>query len=150
MKNRFLQLVIFPEVKTFFSQLIKVEMKISHIYLQQSDGTVTDLTSGENEKANFAGWARDLKHFYYISNGRDANYFDLLKMNIEDMTSEVTYENTDGLDIANMSNNEKYLVLTKPITTSSNEMILVNTETGERTTLSNKQGTYSPPIFHAG
>ena len=136
-----------PDSDDFLFSADKGGNEITHIYLQKTDGTVTDLTPGENEKANFAGWARDLKHFYYISNGRDANYFDLMKMNIEDMSAEMVYENTDGLDLANLSNNERYLVLIKPVTSSTNDMILVDTETGDRTTLSEVPGAYSPQFF---
>lgn len=123
--------------------------EINHLYLQQEDGTARDLTPGEKEKAGFAGWARDLKHFYYTSNGRDPNYFDLHKMDIEGFNSEVVYENKDGLDISTLSNSERYLVLTKTKTTSTNDMFLVDTETGERTQLSSKEegASYSPQFF---
>ncbi|NNF33406.1 MAG: S9 family peptidase [Saprospiraceae bacterium] len=136
-----------PDSDDFLFSADKGGNEISHIYLQKADEEVVDLTPGENEKANFAGWHKDLEHFYYVSNERDANYFDMRKMNIKDMTSELVYENTDGLDIAQLSYNERYLVLTKPITTSTNEMILVDTETGERTNLNTVEGAYSPQFF---
>ena len=136
-----------PDSEDFLFSADKGGNEISHIYLQKADGEVVDLTPGENEKANFAGWHKDLEHFYYVSNVRDANYFDMRKMNIKDMSSELVYENTDGLDIAQLSYNERYLVLTKPITTSTNEMILVDTETGERTNLNTVEGAYSPQFF---
>ena len=43
--------------------------------MQDLDGEVTDLTPGQKEKANFGGWAKDLKAFYYVSNARDPNFF---------------------------------------------------------------------------
>ncbi len=123
--------------------------EISHIYLQKSPEDVTDLTPGEDEKASFGGWARDLEHFYYISNGRDPNFFDLYKMSLNNLEPEMIYENTDGLDIGAMSNDEQYLVITKTITTSSNDMWIVNAKTGERTKISSDEGnaSYSPQFF---
>ncbi len=138
-----------PGTEDFLFSADKGGNEISHIYRQSKDGTVEELTTGENEKAGFAGWSRDLTHFYYSSNGRDPNFFDMKKMNIKDMTSEVVYENTDGLDISSLSDDEKYTTLTKTITTSSNELYLVNNETGERTKISvdGEEASYNPQYF---
>ena len=49
--------------------------EINHIYLLNGDGTSTDLTPGEEEKANFAGWSKDKEYMYYMSNKRDPRFF---------------------------------------------------------------------------
>ena len=138
-----------PERDDFLFSADRGGDEISHIYLQTSDGEVTDLTPQENEKTGFAGWSRDLKHFYYTSNGRDANFFDLLKMDIDGFESQVIYENKDGLDIAGMSDDERYIALTKPLTTSANELFLWDKETDDRVKLSSETepATYSPQFF---
>jgi dipeptidyl aminopeptidase/acylaminoacyl peptidase len=146
-KESLFALGFLPSGNDFLFSADKGGNEISHIYLQKEDGTVSDLTPGENEKAGFSGWSRDLKHFYYSSNGRDPNYFDLKKMSLEDFSSSVIYENKDGLDIAQLSNDERYLVLTKPVTTSANEMYLVDTQSGEKTLLSKEGASYSPQFF---
>src|SRR6185436_7909809 len=40
----------------------------NHLFLLGTDGKTTDLTPGESEKASFAGWSRDRKSLYYLSN----------------------------------------------------------------------------------
>ena len=40
----------------------------SHIFHLAADGTVTDLTPGEQENAQFGGWSEDEKSLYYLSN----------------------------------------------------------------------------------
>ncbi|MDG2265674.1 MAG: DPP IV N-terminal domain-containing protein, partial [Candidatus Marinimicrobia bacterium] len=57
--------------------------ELNHIYLMNEDGTTTDLTPGENEKARFAGWSKDKKSMYFMSNKRIPKFFDFYKMNIE-------------------------------------------------------------------
>ena len=136
-----------PASEDFLFSADKGGDEISHIYLQTSEGEVTDLTPGENEKAGFGGWARDLEHFYYISNGRDPNFFDMHKMDVESFKSEVIYENTDGVDISGISDDERYIALTKAVTTSSNELYLWDKNTNERKLLSVEGATYSPQFF---
>src|SRR5436305_5532699 len=42
-----------------------------HIYVQNPDGKVEDLTPGDNLKAEFFGWAPDEKSFFFGTNERD-------------------------------------------------------------------------------
>ena len=70
--------------------------EINHLYLLDADGTTTDLTPGENEKASFFGWSRSLKSFLYSSNKRDSRFFDIYEMDIESFESTMIFENTEG------------------------------------------------------
>jgi len=96
----------------------------SHIYLRQPDGTVKDLTPGEKEKATFSGWNKAKSSMYYTSNKRDTRFFDLYKMDTAQWKSSMMYKNDSSLDVGAISYNEKYLLLTKSITTDKNEMYL--------------------------
>lgn len=98
--------------------------EISHIYLLNTDSTSQDLTPGENEKANFGGWTADKKSFFYLSNKRDPQFFDLYKMSIGNWESELLYQNNDGLDVTDISEDENFLGLSKTITTSENQLFL--------------------------
>ena len=71
-----------------------------HIYLRDRDGTVTDLTPGEKERALFAGWAHDEKSFFYTSNRRDPRYMDVYEMDIETFTSELVFKNDEALNLS--------------------------------------------------
>ncbi len=121
--------------------------EISHIYHLSSDGTVQDLTDGENEKANFFGWSEDKKSFYYTSNKRDEKYFDLYKMNTESWTSEMLYENKDGINISDISDDEQWFISTETITTSENKLYLDNRISGKRIEISKEPGSYGSAGF---
>ena len=105
--------------------------EISHIYLLDEDNEVTDLTPSENAKANFLGWTRDKKGFFFGSNERDPRFFDLYEMDIESFDSKMMYQNNDGLNVGSISKDKKFLALTKSITTNNNEMYLFDVKSGE-------------------
>jgi dipeptidyl aminopeptidase/acylaminoacyl peptidase len=110
--------------------------EIDHIFLIQENGEHRDLTPGEEAKADFGGWSKDQTAFYYGSNKRDPKFFDLYKMNISDWSSEMLYENKDGLDPGSLSDDEQWLTQSQSITTSSNRLFLLNLNTGERIEIS--------------
>lgn len=123
--------------------------EINHIYLLKEDGTTVDLTPGEEVKANFYGFKDDDSAFYFTTNARDPRYFDLHKMNIDNWESTLLYENTSGFAIGEISDNEQYITVSKPITTSENQLFLVNLETTAQTELSlaDQPGSYSAEEF---
>ncbi|MDZ4749123.1 MAG: prolyl oligopeptidase family serine peptidase [Saprospiraceae bacterium] len=118
--------------------------EIDHIYLLDEDGKTTDLTPGENEKASFFKWSQDKKSMFYSSNLRDPKYFDVYKSLIGEWKPVLLYENKDGLNVEDISEDEKIMAISKTITTSENELYLVNRETGAKTELSqlDQKGRY--------
>lgn len=120
-----------------------------HIYLLKSNGETIDLTPGEEEKAQFAGWNADKTALYYASNKRDPRFFDIYKMDVATWQPETLYRNEDGLDVVSISRDEKTLALLLPLTTSTNQLFLRNTETGVVTEISDpeKPGSYNASGF---
>ena len=100
-----------------------------HLFLQKTDGTVKELTTGEKEKAGFWGWSRDNKFLYYTSNKRDPRFFDLYKMDTSTWTPVIVYKNESGFDVGAISDNEQYLALVQPVTTSSSNLFLLDQQT---------------------
>ncbi len=119
--------------------------EIDHLYLLEDNGKTTDLTPGENEKASFFKWSEDKKSMFYTSNVRDQKYFDVYKMTIGEWKPTLFYENKSGLNVGEISADEKTLVLSKTITTSEHQLFLINRETGAQTELSlpDQKGRYS-------
>lgn len=117
--------------------------EISHIYLLDEDKNVTDLTPDEQEKASFIGWSKDLKSFQYTSNKRNPQFFDIYEMDIENFESEMIFENNTGGNPSGISDNKKYVAISKPITTSINELIVIEMETGEETMISPEEPSAS-------
>ncbi len=139
----------FPEEERFLYSADKGGDEINHIYLRDIDGTITDLTPWGEARSNFNGWARDLNRFYIGTNKRDANFMDVLEMNIDTFDTKMLYQNNEGLDMNAISNNERYLALTKAITTNNNEMYLFDRETKEQKHISEHEGdaSFSPQFF---
>ena len=123
--------------------------EINHLYLLKTDGTTTDLTPAENEKAMFGGWSEDKKNIYYLSNKRDPQYFDLYKMPVADWKPQILYENKDGLDVSGISDDENMLALQKTVTTSENQLWLFEKKSGKRTEISDpaQPGQYGASGF---
>jgi len=120
-----------------------------HLFIQNEDGSVIDLTPWEGSKSAFAGWARDFKSFGLMSNKRDPKFFDLYEVSLDDFKPVLMYENNDGFDIGAISDNKKYLALVENLTTNNNEMYLYNLETKEKKHISKHEGdaTFYPQFF---
>jgi dipeptidyl aminopeptidase/acylaminoacyl peptidase len=103
--------------------------ELSHLYLRKTTGEVKDLTPDKEEKAQFWGWSRDNKYLYYLSNKRDSKFFDLYKMDTTKWTPSIVYKNEKGFDLSAISDNERYRVLIQNLTTSSNNIFLVDQQT---------------------
>ncbi|MFL5747161.1 MAG: S9 family peptidase [Niastella sp.] len=137
-----------PGTSDFLYSADKGGNENTHIYLQKGDGSVTDLTPGVKEKAGFFSWNHPKTAFYYTSNVRDSRFFDLYKMSPGDWKPALLYQNEKGFDVASISPDENWLVLTKSITSDKNEMYLLNRKTNELKKLSaEKEATYSPQSF---
>ena len=121
--------------------------EINHIYLMYEDGKISDLTPGENEKASFAGWSKDKKSMYYISNKRNPKFFDFYKMKVDTWKSEMLYQNDNGINISDMSEDESWLSFNQTITTSENKLFLTNRIDKSTIELSVEPGSYSSSGF---
>jgi len=120
-----------------------------HIFLLSEDGTSVDLTPGDAVKASFSGFSKDKTIMYFQSNKRDPQFFDLYKMNVGEWKEEMKWENTEGMDYAGATKDRTVIALVKSITTSENQLFLLNLLTGEQTEISepDKPGQYSASGF---
>ena len=121
--------------------------EISHIYLLKEDNSTVDLTPGETEKARFFVWSKDRTCFYYQSNKRDERFFDLYKMKVDEWDPILIYENQQNLSVESVSNNERYFLLSKYTTTSTNDFYLFDNQTRALTQVSDGAGSYSSAGF---
>lgn len=121
----------------------------SHLFLRNPDGTSRDLTPGEKEKSIFFGWNRDKNNLYYVSNKRDPKFFDLYKMDTSRWLATMIYRNDSNLDVSEISHNERYLLLTRNITTDKNEMFLFDrlSQSLKKISTDTEDATYQPQGF---
>ncbi len=148
-KESFYAVSWFPRDDRFLYTADQGGNEVIHVYLQDTEGNVKDLTPWEGSVSRFNGWTRDEKAFYFSSNKRDPRYFDLYRMKIEDFSSELIYENTENLSFGAISSSGKYIALTKSITRENNEMYLLNLESDEIKHISEHTGdaTFAPAGF---
>ena len=106
--------------------------EISHVFLRETDGTVTDLTPGEETRAIFMGWADDDQSFFVQTNERDAEYLDLYRYGVDGYEREMMYQNDDGgYAISAVSGDGRYVALGKERTSADSDIYLADLTTDE-------------------
>jgi dipeptidyl aminopeptidase/acylaminoacyl peptidase len=97
----------------------------SHIYLQSpGDTSAKDLTPWPNSANSAYGWNAAKNALYVSSNRRDPRFFDLLKVDTAGWAATMFYQNDSGYNPGVISKSERFLALTKSITTDKNECYL--------------------------
>lgn len=146
----------FPSDNRIIVQSDQGGNEITHLFVRNPDGSMNDLIQDSTAKAQFYGWSYNNKLLYYTSNGRDKRYFDLYKVQVDKDQSEdkvyaaeMTYKNTEGLNPTVISTDDRYIALSKSITTNNSDMYLLDTQTGESKLLSAHEGDvqYAPQYF---
>ena len=121
--------------------------EIDHLFVRETDGSIKDITPTVGAKANFYGWSKDKKHLYYGSNNRDARFFDVYKLSVDDYSSEMIYQNNDGLNFTEISNDENYLALSKTMNTNDDDLFLYDVKTKEMTKINDNLSSNSAEDF---
>ena len=114
--------------------------ELDHLYVLSAEGEVMDITPGEKLKANFSGWARDLKSFYVSINERDPRYFDLYRHDVDSYNRTLVYQNDEGMNAQAISWDGRYLALVKSNTTLDSDVYLYDTSDGSKRLLTEHEG----------
>lgn len=99
--------------------------ELNHLYVRERDGSLRDLTPGENVKADFLAWRGDGGAFWVMSNERNPQLFDLYEYDAATYERSLVYENP-GMEIADISRNGRWLAMVRPRTTADSNIYLVN------------------------
>jgi dipeptidyl aminopeptidase/acylaminoacyl peptidase len=118
-------------------------LKANHLYVREADGSVRDLTPGAKLKAQFLDFAHDEQSLFAATNERDPRYFDLYEIALDGYAKTLVYQNEIGVRPALVSRDERYVALEKPNTTSDNDVLLLDRETGEVKNLTAHAGVES-------
>ncbi|MHA6289094.1 S9 family peptidase [Maricaulis sp. CAU 1757] len=100
--------------------------ELNHVYVRETDGSLTDLTPGENLKADFAGWAPGGDAVWVTTNARDASAFDVYEINLADYSAEMVFENSDALQLGDISPDGRWLALVRNQTSADSDILLVD------------------------
>ncbi len=139
----------FPHDDRFLFLSDREGNEIYHIYLRDPDGLVTDLTPYENSRALFYGFTHDEKSFLFGSNKRDKKYMDLYMMDIETLKPKMIYLNDSGYTFSWISDDKRFLALSKIYTDHNSDIFLYDRENGTQKHLTPHKGdiNYSPVEF---
>lgn len=145
----------FPEDGRVLFTSDKGGNEITHLFVRSNEGNTVDLIKDSTAKAQFYGWSYNKKLMYYASNGRDKRYFDLYRIQLGNeqegnvYPATLVYKNEEGYDIGSISNDDRYIALTKTISTTNNEMYLLDTQSGKVKHLSAHDGevSFNPQYF---
>jgi dipeptidyl aminopeptidase/acylaminoacyl peptidase len=123
--------------------------EIYHIYVLNTDSTVVDLTPGKKIRSTFYEWNFDKESFVYGSNKRDERFMDVYEINIKTFTPKLLFKNDKGLDFGGISRDKNYMVFTKSLTSSNDEMYLYNVKNRKLKHISEHRGdaNYSASEF---
>ena len=122
----------------------------SHLFLRDLDGTVRDLTEGDNTKEEFAGFHPDLDSFFTQNNQRDPRYFDLFQWDVTTLEKTLVYRNDDGFDVFDISPDGRWIILSRVNTTNDTDLLVADLKDGGAPYLITEhtgQATYRPHAF---
>jgi dipeptidyl aminopeptidase/acylaminoacyl peptidase len=120
-----------------------------HLYVKSAKDTIVkDITPWPNSANTFLGWSNDKKSIYVSSNKRDVKYFDLMKIEVGSWTPTMIFQNDEGYEISLISASERYVSLSKSITTDKNELYIYDTTSKTNKKISNdSESTWSAMAF---
>ncbi len=120
-----------------------------HIYLQKpGTDSARDITPWPGSQNNVYGWNNNRTSLYISSNKRNPKFFDIWKLDTATWTPVLLYQNDSGYSPGAISKTERYITLTKSITTDKNELYLYDLSNKTMKRLSNdNEATWHPEDF---
>lgn len=108
------------------------------LYLKtRGDTAAKNLTPWPGSANNFSGWSADKTAIFVSSNKRNPKYFDLWKLDTATWTPVLFYQNDSALTATVISPSQRYITLSKNITTDKNELYLFDRTTKTTRRISN-------------
>jgi dipeptidyl aminopeptidase/acylaminoacyl peptidase len=139
--NSVFSLGYFPSDERFAYRSDQGGNELSHVYVQNPDSTVKDLTPGNNLRADFIAWSQDDKSFFIQTNERDPKFFDVYEYAADGYGRQMIYKNTEGYDFGAISPDKRYIALAKNNTTSDTDIYLYDRQTKQTTHITPHEGS---------
>jgi dipeptidyl aminopeptidase/acylaminoacyl peptidase len=98
--------------------------ELDHIYVRTPDGTLRDLTPGDNLKAMFGGFSADGTTFWVMTNERDPAAFDVYAYDTTSYERRMIFRNPGGFSPAAMSADGARIALSKELTSADSDIYL--------------------------
>jgi dipeptidyl aminopeptidase/acylaminoacyl peptidase len=114
--------------------------ELDHLYVREEDGSVVDLTPGEELKASFGGWSGDKKSFLVHTNERDEATFDVYRYAVDGYERQRVFENDGRFLPGPVSDDGRWLALEQPISSTDSNVWVADLESGELTQVTPHEG----------
>ena len=110
-----------------------------------------NLTPWPGTKNQFKNWSDDKKSIFILSNRRDPKFFDIWKADTANWKFSMFYKNDSAYDVGAISKDERFIALTKNISTDKNELYLLDRTNNKMKRISNdNQATWNVTAFEKG
>ena len=148
-KESFFAIDYLPGTKKFLYSADQGGNENAHIYLQTpGDTTAKDLTPWIGSTNSMGGWSTDKRSMFVVSNRRNPKYFDIWKADTATWNFTLYFQDDSGYNVNDISKSERYLTLSKTITTDKNELYLYDRSNKTMKKLSNdNEATWSSSGF---
>ena len=119
----------FPNDDRFLYTADQGGNELNHLYVHENDGSVRDLTPGDQSKAMFGGWSGDRDSFWVLTNERDPRFFDLYRYQTDGYERELVMRNEEGWMLGGVSRDGRWVALTKPRTNADSDIYIWDAQT---------------------
>lgn len=137
----------FPKDERILFQMDGNGDEIYHLYVRDTLGNQRDVTPYPGARANFYGWSANEDSFFFTSNKRDARKDDMYEMDLATMEPTLLYANDESYSINLISDDKKYLVLSKALNTNDSDLFLLHLETQEMVQINETQSANNGADF---
>ncbi len=121
--------------------------EIFHLFLRNEDGSIKELTDAEGARAVPYGWANDRKSYFIGYNKRNPKFMDVYEMDMETFELKMIYANDEGYNFGGISNDKKYMAVSKSITTNDSDLFILDLKTKKATKINETQAGNSAADF---
>lgn len=105
--------------------------ELRHIYLREPDGSIRDLTPGENLLAAFHGFSADGLSLWISTNERDPGFFDVYEYDTTTLERTLIFQNDGAGFIGPISPDGRYIAVARLQLTNDSDILLFDRESGE-------------------
>jgi dipeptidyl aminopeptidase/acylaminoacyl peptidase len=136
----------FPADQRFLYTSDQGGNELSHVFVREVDGSVSDLTPGDKLKASFRGWSRDDRSFFVATNEREPRFFDLYELAADGYKRTLLYRNDAGYELGPVSVDKRFIALRETRTETDTDIHLYDRQTGRDRVLTAHTGeVYNDP-----
>ncbi|MEO1368347.1 MAG: S9 family peptidase, partial [Acidobacteriota bacterium] len=130
----------FPNDERFLYLADQGGDELNHLYVRELDGTVKDLTPGENLRATFHGWADDGSSFFLGTNERDPRFVDIYEIQADGYDRSLVYQNDAGYQFGGISPDRRRVALVRLNHNADSDVLVHDRTTGETQVITEHEG----------